>query len=478
MDPILSNHFLALPRPDILVGPPAGVADTTTLAAHDFDVDNRTGFMPPQSPVARLPSEWEPWEKCLDEALAAKLELGDKGGVDQETRQRAERWRATVRDLPILPITELKKSEVLLRRAHHVLGWIMHFYIHSLAPDARIVIPAPITLPQLQVSAQLQLPPVLTYSDDVLYNWAPSTPLADPENDIPTIDNLRCQTLFTGTKDEEEFYLTSSRMELYGVNALELMRSMMDEAFVGDGIAARRITGYLLRLADVIKQLKTMLLDVRKGCDPDVFYHQVRPWFRGEDSDPNGRKWIWEGIEQDSTLSQPTELSGPSAGQSSLVHALDVFLGVDKYSHDASLTGTSSSFVSTPLVPSPIPAVKSAFLARMQSYMPRHHRNFLNHLANNPRPLRSMVTTWATKNPALLEAYNIAVTALKEFRDGHMIIVTQYIIAPARRRVAEVLSGEANEKPLKGTGGTELVRFLKGVRDQTKGALMEGPTKV
>jgi len=33
------NHFLSLPRPDIFIGLPAGVPDTMTLAAHDFDVD-------------------------------------------------------------------------------------------------------------------------------------------------------------------------------------------------------------------------------------------------------------------------------------------------------------------------------------------------------------------------------------------------------------------------------------------------------
>jgi indoleamine 2,3-dioxygenase len=62
-----SRHFLALPRPDVTLGPlPRGLTDTTTLAAHDFDVDNRTGFMPPEPPLARLPSEWETWEAILD----------------------------------------------------------------------------------------------------------------------------------------------------------------------------------------------------------------------------------------------------------------------------------------------------------------------------------------------------------------------------------------------------------------------------
>ena len=122
---------------------------------------------------------------------------------------------------------------------------------------------------------------------------------------------------------------------------------------------------------------------------------------------------------------------------------------------------------------------RTAFLTRMQSYMSRHHRNFLHHLSVNPRPLRSLVL--AADDPALLEAYNAAVKSLKEFRDAHLIIVALYIVAPAKRMRAghqtieaqpkETVSNAANTI-LKGTGGTNLVRFLKSVRDQTAGALV------
>ncbi|KAF8972318.1 tryptophan 2,3-dioxygenase [Flammula alnicola] len=487
------NHFLSLPRPDILIGPPAGVVDTTTLAAHDFDVDTRTGFMPPQAPLGRLPSEWEQWEILLDEAISGRLQLGENPHLQESEKQKSERWRERVRHLPILPISGLKNSEVALRRAHLVLAWIMHFYVHSLPLSELIRVPPPITLPLLQTSAQLQLPPVLTYSDDVLYNWH----LGQPETeDLPTESTIRCRTTFTSTNDEAEFYLTSARMELAGVDALDLMRSTMDEAFVGDDIAIRRITEYLRQLVDVIHRLRVMLLDVKRECHPDVFYHDIRPWFRGEDSQ-SGRRWIFEGIEQDPTLVQPTELSGPSAAQSSLIHAIDVFLGVDKYSHGKEITGHADADAESR---------KSAFLKRMQLYMPRHHRAFLNHLTNNPRPLRDLVSTASSSSDsnaedgaALLEAYDAAVMALKEFRDSHMTVVALYIIGPARHGrkipaadpivkgavhaesdyvdtvaedVAENQEGATHKSPLKGTGGTDLIQFLKSVRDQTKGALM------
>ncbi|KAJ6544978.1 Indoleamine 2,3-dioxygenase [Mycena vulgaris] len=467
MDTIPPDHFLALTRLAGLLGTSENVYDTSTLAAHDFDVDNRTGFMPPQAPPSRLPVDWESWELALDGAIAESLQLGDKPGITPAEMSRSELWRHGVRELPVFPISGLIRSETDLRRAHLVLAWTMHFYIHSLPPDVPVVVPAPITIPLFQISAQLQLPPVLTYSDTVLYNWTLKTPSHQP---TPALDNLQSRTLFTGTNDEQEFYLTSARMELRGVEALELMRSTMDEAFVGDDLAMRRITSFLNRLATVIDDLRALIATVRDGCDPATFYTVIRPWFRGADSDPAKRKWEFEGLDADvdPPLTYPPELSGPSAGQSSLIHALDMFLGVDEFSHAPALTGASSAQTK-----------KSAFLARMQLYMPRHHRNFLNHLAANPRPLREIVAGAAARDAALLGAYNAAVDALKRFRDYHITIVTSYIIQPARHAVAmkalneNKTNADAAEAPLKGTGGTELAKFLKAVRDRTAAAIIE-----
>jgi indoleamine 2,3-dioxygenase len=338
----------------------------------------------------------------------------------------------------------------------------MHFYIRTLPLEGGIRIPPPVTVPLLQVSQHLHLPPVLTYSDDVLYNWALKRP--EPLALTPSLDNLRCLTLFTGTRDEEEFYLASGRIELRGVEALTLMQATMDEAFVGDDIAVRRITSYLHSLAAVIGDLTRLLLAVREGCDPQIFYNEIRPWFRGADSDTHGKKWVFEGMELDPELKEPLELSGPSAGQSSLIHALDIFLGVDKYSHASHVTGKFSAGQSETDKPTSPPVKRpTAFLERMKSYMPRHHRLFLGHLQANPRPLRTLVEM--SSDTELTEAYNTAVSALKVFRDAHVRIVAIYIVGPSKR------TSEPTEAA-KGTGGTSAIRFVKSVRDQTASAII------
>ncbi|KAG2146115.1 Indoleamine 2,3-dioxygenase [Suillus bovinus] len=454
-DMLPPDHFLLQPRQDFLIGAQEGHIDTSTLAAHDFDVDTRTGFMPPDPPLNRLPEQWELWETALDAATQAKLQLAVKPGLTAEEKNSSESWREHVRKLPVLPMSELTQSELLLRRAHHVLTFIMHFYIYTLPLSSSVLIPESISVPLVAISNHLQLPPVLTYSDNVLYNWDTIRPRVRNELgfEAPAIDNLRSQNTFSGTTDEQEFYLASARIELRGVEALELMRLTMDELFVGDKIAIRRITAYLSKLASIVNDLETILLDVRKGCDPNTFYNSIRPWFRGADSDPAKRKWVFEGVEE-----QPTDLSGPSAGQSALIHALDVFLGLDNCN----------------MVEGGVAPDQRTLLRRMQIYMPRHHRSFLRHLSTNPRPVRTFVMQ--TKSDAkLLDAYNSAVQSVKQFRDAHIKIVAIYIIAPAARERTET-DREARvvgKQVLKGTGGTDLVRFLKGVRDKTAEAVVE-----
>lgn len=390
--------------------------------------------------------------------------------------------------MPTLSTSELSKSEVMLRRAHHVLTFILHTYIHSLPPSADptspIYIPAPLSIPLLEVSADLVVPPILTYSDNVLYNWELSS------GDASHIDpmQLHSQTTFTGTPDEEHFYLTSARIELVGVSALALLRSIEDEAFVGDLLSLQRISHYLSQLVAVIDEMTVILNDVRLGCDPAVFYEQIRPWFRGQDSRP----WVFEGATK-ANLQEPTELSGPSAGQSSIIHVLDIFLGVDQFSHTHVPGGTGTA-VSTM---APNVEKQSPFLERMQVYMPRHHRAFLNHLKQSPRSLRAIVMAQPPSfsptdgspcnnfSPEEIEvrkdlraAYNASITALKRFRDAHIRIATLYIISQARRvqheseaLVQPVVTGE-DEMQCKGTGGTDLMPFLKGVRDRTASAVI------
>jgi indoleamine 2,3-dioxygenase len=211
-------------------------------------------------------------------------------------------------------------------------------------------------------------------------------------------------------------------------------------------------------MSDIISDLTELLLAVRQGCDPEVFYHDIRPWFGGQTSE---RPWIFEGLEDHVELKKPTELSGTTAGQSPLIHALDIFLGVNSFTHSPDTSPTHSTAATTKM-----PDKTPTFLERMWSYMPQRHRAFIRRLSSNPRPLRALVLD--SGNDEALAAYNAAVRALKGFRDAHIRIVTIYVMGPARRahQQNETVGGQHGEG-MKGTGGTDLATFLKGLRDHT-----------
>jgi indoleamine 2,3-dioxygenase len=98
VSPLPSSHFLSQGRPAF---PTPHTVDTSTLIAHDFDVDNRTGFMPFDPPLTRLPGEYEAWEILLDEAQVEPLQLGRRPDLTQEQRGRSAAWRVRVRDVSV-----------------------------------------------------------------------------------------------------------------------------------------------------------------------------------------------------------------------------------------------------------------------------------------------------------------------------------------------------------------------------------------
>ena len=449
------------------------------------------------------------------------------GGGDVEVL-----WRRGVEGMDVLSIDELT-TVPQLRRAHQVLTFLLHFYVHTqpISPTPRstpLAIPSSISIPLRLTSNLLGLPPILTYADTVLYNSHP-TSLSTPPNPL---SNPYTSTLesFTNTPDEAHFYLTSTRCEHTGVALLTLMRHSLDEAFMADPLALTRLTGYLEELAKGVDELGDEILRVMQGCRPDVFYHVVRPWFKGGDGDgPGSAGWDFlglsgegqvpedvrmdgEGDDEDegdeATRSKVMKWSGPSAGQSTLIHALDVFLNVEHapvVDQPRAPVTTTTTTPTTPSPPTSKPTAETTFMTRMLAYMPAPHRAFLTHLSLHPHPVRSLVLKHRLARPELVSAYDGALEALKRLREKHMRVASLYIIQQARKGVTDELVGlgaarpgaplinttttgstsssskkldlsdfipevdvlEVDENKIRGTGGTALIKFLKMCRDNT-----------
>src|ERR1700722_8799520 len=355
----------------------------------------------------------------------------------------------------------MKSDRRRLQRAHMVLAWLVHYFVHSIPPtEEAIHVPESLAVPLVKVSQALGMAPILTFADAVLWNWEPVNP------DLPTtVENMRFINAFSDTDDERNFYVTSARAEMKGVELLQIIDRYTSLPNVTDLTSISMISKDLTRLAGIIDDIKEIIQSVREICDPHVFYWDIRPWLEGSDAQGSGVGWIYDGEENSEML----DLSGPSGGQSSTMHALDIFLDVDHKLQQRRL-------------PAPSENNKKAdrgFMERMTRYMPGKHRDYLSYLANTSRPIRDL----ALKTPTLREPYNLAVMALKNLRDLHMRIACLYIVTMSRSKrpgcpVSAMLKRmEANKAsrqgPARGTGGNEVSMLLRAGRDATRRTLLK-----
>ncbi|KAF8666561.1 Indoleamine 2,3-dioxygenase [Rhizoctonia solani] len=511
--------------------PPLDKIDLSYFASSCFEFDAQTAFMPPEPPLSRLDGDYEQWELLLDAAFTNFTCPGDEESVPESQVQFGECWRQSVRKLPVLSIQPLEFDLRRARRAHHVLAFITQFYVQSLPPRdctfdrPPIIIPAPIAIPFVGVSRQLDIAPIVTYADTVLWNWE----LIEPSQPMSS-SNIRIKDLFTRDPQEEHFFLTSARIEIRGLEAMDIMAKCLRQ--IEEGVTSEaeqvRLASNLTRLAQVVDDITTILDAVREGCDPMFFYFTFRPWIRGADQGADSPMWFYEGVDGQGIEMQ---CSGPSAGQSALMHAFDVFLDIVHPNSRASrgcsfainfpITPPSSPgmhgkdindisqcpFASkistvdpaynphvqssrtqadtgldtpplTPLeseVPTVIPVdlkipahggepIDTSFLGRMRKYMPGGHQLFLDHL----RSLKSgpTIRALAQDSTHLANSYNVALQALSGFRDAHIRVVTRYVICPARSKTV-VRDPALDSGSVRGTGGTSLVPLLKVYRDET-----------
>ena len=339
-----------------------------------------------------------------------------------------------------------------------VLAFLINFYVHSQPPSGSptpIHVPECLSIPIVNVSRVLGIAPVLTFADTVLWNAKPT----DPQLPM-SASNISLVHTFSNTDAERNFHIESAKAELRGVEILRIIEDYAQLPDFADLHAVSKTARDLRRMATVIQDITGILQNMKETVDPYSFYWEVRPWFRG--SDCGGSKWIYDGVPNSDSL----DLAGPSAGQSTVMHAIDVFLDVDHQ-----LVQKRS--------PAPSEQNKKAdrgFMERMRRYMPGIHQTYLRDLAALPVPVRSL----AKSSPLLRESYDQAVLAMKKFRDIHMRIVCIYIISMAGTTPPGT-PDEASERQgtqpshggrAKGTGGSHVASLLKAGRDATDRAMV------
>lgn len=312
------------------------------------------------------------------------------------------------------------------------------------------ILPPQITVPFLRVSSHLEVPAVLTYAGANLWNFSCSG------NDFTNLDNLTLPISFTGSESESWFLLISVAMEAKAAGILQTMMAALEAVKTRDYDV---VTSALVELRGCIEGVGALLERMYEKCDPMVFYHKIRPFLAGsmnmeESGLPKGVFY-----DEGDGKGEWRQYRGGSNGQSSLIQFFDVVLGVEHHTHGK-------------------PGQKS-FHTEVREYMPGPHKRFLVHVARmgSIREL-ALVEPAGEEQQRLREAYTAATDALSEFRNKHIKIVTRYIILPSkqpwtggsRTNLASSSSSRKGEQGLMGTGGTQLIPFLRTSRDETKEA--------
>ncbi|KAK3339696.1 Indoleamine 2,3-dioxygenase [Lasiosphaeria hispida] len=419
------------------------------------------GFLPEHLPLDILPDPYYvPWEYLMQNL---------NNFLDAETfRQHADQ-------LPILSLHRLVTYQEQ-QRAYVVLAFFAHAYIWG-GDKASETLPPPISTPLLQISHHLNLPPVATYAALSLWNFRTTDP-----DDLTNLSAIHSLHTFTGTRDESWFYAVSIAIEARGARTIPLLLHALHSASVHDYPA---VTTALHDLTQCITSLGDLLERMDEQCDPNVFYHRIRPFLAGSKNmaaaglpcgvfyDRGGGEGEWR------------QLRGGSNGQSSLVQFFDGVLGVE-HLHAACGRGNGKEMT---------------FHEEVRGYMPDGHRRFLEYIAEVfPGGLRRALLEGGGHDGydvravdgrlTCLGAYRAATDALAALRGKHLQMVTRYIIIPSRQplypggavnlatassKVGKAVGDQGHEvkmgqSQLTGTGGTALLPFLKQSRDETSRA--------
>ncbi|KAJ3108253.1 hypothetical protein HDU97_001787 [Phlyctochytrium planicorne] len=414
----------------------------------DYDIHPKYGFLPgdPQ-PLRRLPSYYEPWEIIMDQLQALLL---------------AKQIRNKVDKLPKLDTSRLETRRQW-QRAYLVLSFIGQAYVWGKNEDAMERMPSVIAVPWIEICEKLEVEPIITYAAVELYNFF----LIDPEGPWD-LSNLAMQHTFSGSMDEQWFFLISIAIEAAGAPALPAIISCLEAIDKGDH---KSLLENLRIIESTIAICAAVLIRMYEKNDPHVFFHRTRPYMNGwVKSDDLPRGVLYEGVTKKGNLPNGEtciengkvvgtfgKYAGASAGQSTLIHVLDVALGVQ---HDivnpvspsspnllpSSPDALSSPFPSAPTSPRSSttqlpPTPSSSVIHEMRKYMPGPHRRFIEAVGSS-YSIRSYIASLATAKhlkkeevSEITETFNRCVEGMKAFRDKHIQMVTVYIVIPARKRM-------------------------------------------
>ena len=302
----------------------------TTLQLENYHVSRESGFLPtiPAASV-QLPQAFLKLQQTA--ALLPKLLTTGK-------------IRRAIANLPEVNLERETIDEMQLRRLMQVYSYLTHAYVWGESTPTQ-VLPRNIAVPLEQIARQLGRPPILSYASYILDNWKridESIPIA--------MGNIMLVQNFCGGLDEDWFILIHIDIEAKAAPAIAAIPNILEGIERDEPLA---VVKALKNIKYAWKNINETMNRMPECCDPNIYYHRVRPYIHGWKNNPAlPQGLIYEGVE--AYGGQPQQFRGETGAQSAIVPTMDALFNI--------------AHANDPL---------REYLWEMRDYMPPKHRAFV-----------------------------------------------------------------------------------------------------
>ncbi len=383
------------------------------------EVSPQCGFLGTADPIATISCEevelFVPWLSLASVAPSLLVE---------------RQFYVSANQLPVFKGNLSRFSVPLLWRVYVSVSFLVQTYIwgdRGFPKVPRTTLPAGLAVIAHRLAVRLGVRPLLVYASYALKNWR----RIDTNKPI-SADNVTMLVHFNPSSEverycaEDWFVAIHVDIEHEARRLLCAMEEAEDSRMRGEKV---ELTLWLQDMSDSLARMRHTLSRMSERCGPDVYYQFVRPYLAGFTKllVPSGV--VYEGVNAYSGL--PQHFDGQTGAQSSIMPALDRFLGIQHHSPDL-----------------------SSHLGRMLNHhTPREHRRYVLAWAKRER-FTDKALQWKNleKDSSILEALQLVRYHAAMFRREHYILAITHIARPAHRML-----GETN--PV-GTGGSKLIQSL------------------
>lgn len=368
-------------------------------------LDNENGFLMSPDPITNIRSV----SSGLELEVAVEL---DEIAIKLPKLIASGEIRKTLKDLKVHDMSCLEYVDDfrLVERAFQIYSHLANTYVWCEEKKPENHIPQGVAVPLVKLSEITERPPILTYAMTCLANYE----RIDPNGEI-VVDNLKCIQKVIDIKDESWFHLIHVEIEAHAGNAIYSFQRATDAIAQGD---IKKVEAELRKIPNAVEKMMSTFKRIFENCSPDIYYHTLRPYLFGFTD------IVFEGVEK--FKGQPQSFRGQSGAQSTVIPALQSFLG---------LLHESGGL--------------SEHLEVMKSYMPKPHQDLLRNI--DGQCIRKFVSE--SNNRQLKDSYNACIESLFNFRSLHLGMAKSFVASKVKNPI--------------GTGGTEFMHWLKQLRDET-----------